>query len=288
MSPSPSPRQRFFQFALDRHEIYLKRSHGESPPWTEDPILRDNYFCNVYRRLDKTTIWYEENIAKPIYRWSASDLPRMVRATTIFRLLNRIETVDAVRDFVILGPGCEPMASFRKKLHAMGRPFLGGAYMIKTPAIMSKVDGLCRIIGASEKLWLPVSMAINYDYTIENAWRQLMCLPYIGGFMAYEIATDLTYTHLKDAPDRMMWAHAGPGAKRALCAMYGMRDMTGRECLQSMQSLLAESAIWAERGEGCRDWTMREVEHTLCEWGKYERIKMGSRAKRKYPTGGSI
>ena len=51
------PVKRLFAFANERHMIYRRREAGESPPWTADPILCNYRFTNVYRELDRVTIW---------------------------------------------------------------------------------------------------------------------------------------------------------------------------------------------------------------------------------------
>ena len=48
-------------FAIERHKIYLRRSAGQPFPWTDDPILQKYKFNNIYRELDKTTIWIKDS-----------------------------------------------------------------------------------------------------------------------------------------------------------------------------------------------------------------------------------
>ena len=53
--------RRFFDYIDERHFIYLKRQDGKTFPWTQDKILQTYSFCNVYRELDKVTIWIRKN-----------------------------------------------------------------------------------------------------------------------------------------------------------------------------------------------------------------------------------
>ena len=55
----------FLKFAHERHEIYLRRTAGRPKPWTRDPILQTYSFTNVYRELDRVTIWVREHIREP-------------------------------------------------------------------------------------------------------------------------------------------------------------------------------------------------------------------------------
>jgi DNA polymerase I-like protein with 3'-5' exonuclease and polymerase domains len=81
----------FVGFVAARHAIYQKRQAGLPPPWTDDPILQHWSFCNMYRHLDKTTAWIWQNWCEP----NAND-PDVWFATLIARLVNRIDTLDAL------------------------------------------------------------------------------------------------------------------------------------------------------------------------------------------------
>jgi hypothetical protein len=81
----------------------------------------------------------------------------------------------------------------------------------------------------------------------------------------------------------MTWANAGPGAIRGLNRLYGRplkaqpkKEQTCTEMImllgQLNRSRSTDGALWP------KDWPkleMRDVEHTLCEFDKYERVKAG-------------
>jgi hypothetical protein len=121
---------------------------------------------------------------------------------------------------------------------------------------------------------------------LKGWWKHLKTLPYMGGFMAYELVSDLRWTPLLDkAPDIMTWANPGPGAQRGL-SWLTHDDNTIKidqdDVQPSMQELLAragDSAYWPKEW---RSWEMREVEHWLCEYDKWERSNHGQSQKRRY------
>lgn len=112
--------------------------------------------------------------------------------------------------------------------------------------------------------------------------------------MAYEIVTDLRHTSLLDrAPDIMTWANPGPGATRgAGRILYDDATYLNRarpddveEIMELMQGLLIMSQDPQYWPPGWPSWEMREVEHTLCEWDKYERTRLGEgKPKQLYKT----
>ena len=107
--------------------------------------------------------------------------------------------------------------------------------------------------------------------------------------MAYEVASDLRHTrYLRNAPDIMTWANLGPGSKRGINRVLGeplgasVSDQLAQEVFLSLLEYLQSN--WPN------DWPaleMREVEHSLCEFDKYMRVKLGQgRPRAKYPGTG--
>lgn len=290
----------FFEFARKRHQIYLDRKAGRPPPWTDDPILDKYRFTNVFRELDRVTVWFRENV-----RDGLADKPEAILATLVFRMFNRITTGEAIflqRDlhdghtawewFLTTG-GVGVLKDAIRKYCGFFGPFVTGSYIIKTPEGMDKLDGVLWIIrqfvlnstkhdGEAPPNWRSVGehlLANPGEWTMERFTNWLENnFAYIGWFTAYEVACDLRYTRLLDqAPDRLTWANPGPGATRGMNAVMG-RDPTSTpsrlQLIREMQELLAASRQhWPVDWPA---WEMREVEHTLCEFYKYEKARLGT------------
>ncbi len=55
----------FFRTMYERQQIYFNRFIQRTPaPWTEDPILKEYKYTNVYRELDRHSLWEIENIIR--------------------------------------------------------------------------------------------------------------------------------------------------------------------------------------------------------------------------------
>lgn len=77
----------FWRFAAERHRIYEKRLRGEPRPWTDDPILAQYKFTNVFRAADRVS----QYLIKVIYHPDAStDAEEVVFRTLLFKLFNSI------------------------------------------------------------------------------------------------------------------------------------------------------------------------------------------------------
>jgi hypothetical protein len=103
--------------------------------------------------------------------------------------------------------------------------------------------------------------------------------------MAHAVVTDVRYTTLLgDPPDVHTWAAAGPGAARGLSrVVYGTlgafnyhSDGDQVTLNQGMQRLLLQAqGNFKHWPLSWPTWDMRTVEHTLCEFDKYERTRLG-------------
>lgn len=307
----------FFAYARERHAIYLRRAAGQPAPWTQDPVLQNQRFCNVYRELDRTTAWFRRHVRDPLRA-----RPEVLLATVVFRWFNRISTGEAIFcqpdmfdgetafDRLVQTGDVDCLGRAIRSLIPSG-PYVTGAYTINTnttPLGTPKLDGVLQIIQKwveTHPDWRQVAALMLQHEWGQGTLREFCewCRsPNLGPFMTYEVACDLAHTGLlMNAPDLDTWANLGPGARRGLNRIH--RGLSGRaadaavdneQALAEMAQLLRASwdvrywpqkhrAGWKSdqdmdqvlvRGDWPR-WRMREVEHTLCEFDKYERVRKG-------------
>lgn len=284
--------EKFLSVITERYAIHLKKMAGEPAPWTKDEILQSYYFCNVFREDDRTTIWFRENIRDLVRDNAAAS----IRAIAAFRSFNRVDpTGEALKDMLVADAW-----DAEKVLEIMGtlpRPHVTGAYMVpsrpgkpKTEALIEVIDTIAQDASAlAEKI-------VNGKTTQEGLWKVLNRYPGVGPFVGYEFITDMTHTCLLDkAPDLMTWAAPGPGCTRGLSrVMKGVHfhysdttQVNWPEMLGIMREILelvnSGKTIWPKEYPR---WTMREVEHSLCEYSKYCTAKEGGRMKRVYNATG--
>ena len=297
-------------FMKARHDIYLDRKAGKPGPWTADPVLRDGRFCNIFRELDTVTIWIDDHIRKPY-----ADHPHLWFMLAIARYINWPDTLRYLMYEAEPGTwpdeeGFEP-AKLTKALEdyaAAGNKVYTGAYMIRAESDPSKewyswtkhryiAEIVLGRLWEDREEWardlepaksgLPKVPRVP---TLESVWTKFQQPRYIGWgpFMAYEVVTDLRHTrYLRNATDIYTWANAGPGAIRGLNRLYGRNleakprpEQTNAEMLQLMSELNVydEPGFNATFGEPCDvnpRFEMRDIEHSLCEFDKIERVRKG-------------
>lgn len=291
------PLERFLYWVAERHRIYLKRKRGESKPWTDDEVLRSFFFTNPYRENDRVTVWFRDHIREPL-----RDDPRVLFATVAFRWFNLPETAevlmaeDEASNLLLNWDKHSVLYRLRKVRDSGGKVFTG-AYMINSPAGEPKLEAIVRRINnvwqARGELLSEIEPPMDpsgASETMETAHRALTRFDGMGGFMAYEVVCDLRYTYLlEDAPDKMTWCNPGPGCARGLLRLAEEPFEKGnnatspplpKDWLKRMTDLLA---TMNKRLDKMPRFEMREAEHSLCEWDKYERALWGDgKMKRTY------
>ena len=66
----------YFRTARERYTMKLRREDTTGryigPPWSDDPVLANHRFCNVFREDDRATVWLREHIRDPMRDHSLS------------------------------------------------------------------------------------------------------------------------------------------------------------------------------------------------------------------------
>ena len=265
------PKTDFNNYMIERHSIYERRAEGQPYPWTEDPILKEYSFCNVYRELDRVTIWIRENWREPY-----ADHPNLPFAMAMARQINWPDTLEEIGFPEHWNPE-RIKAIMQGRLNRKEKVYTG-AYMLTGTLGGTKVEQTIDKI-LTPLYEMPPRIINN---SLEETWKRYLPYPGFSGFMAYEVVTDLRHTkHLENAEDIMTWANPGPGAKRGLNRIHGReleKNIPKKQLISEMKQLLDLCNMAPLPLE------MRDIEHCLCEFDKYERVRLGQgkpRAKYK-------
>ncbi len=269
------PENLFWYWVTERHEIYLRRQQGLPRPWTHDPILQHYKFCNVFRELDRGTVWLRENFLDP-HRDARPDLTLFNCAW--YRMFNWWKTA------ALLGWQTRWSVEkiYAKLARVQGQVFTGAHIVYSEPGVSKvfSIVGVCGELFSRRREFLKVARETRSLQATHRALKTVFC---IGDFMAYEIVTDLRHTAiLGDATDIMTWANVGPGALRGLRRLDGfVRPSQGVERMRYLLDVSKERLPFLfPRLE------MRDVEHSLCEFDKYCRVKFGEGKPRSKYAGG--
>lgn len=263
----------------ERHMIWHRRFKLHlPPPWTKDPILRDLKFTNVYRELDRGTIYYKEKIAK-----HAGDNYNLLWLTVAYRLLNRVETFEKV-DLPFWCSWEREKRNFwsaLNKLHKTECVFTNAHLTLPVHEKgASKIDKYIEVLDklyySVESIWDECEDAES----LEQLFQMLKSIDCVGNFISYEICCDLML--VKAVPfSENDWANCGPGAKGGIKLIFPLLAERG-EYLQGMRRLANEQGQHFRRLGldfpylyPCKLLTLRSIEHSLCEFRKYVNVQHG-------------
>lgn len=262
----PEQVERFFRTAQMRYAIKLRRERGEPPPWTESEIFQTYRFCNVFREDDRVTKWIKEHVRDPL-SWD----PCVVYACVLARFFNLPSTLEVLEQNGLLNswnPGL-----MRDVLRDRS-PLITGAYMVKTPLRRPKAEGIIEIL---EPVWQERRQLYNFAQltnSMERVCARLQEFPWIGPFMSYQVCRDLVYTSaLLEPLDYLRWAQAGPGALTGIRYLgYLPWDGDPLSVMQWLAELARQDEYWPR---ALPPMTIHDVQTWLCEFGKYEKARLG-------------
>jgi len=281
--PGSSTVEGFFNFMRERHRIYLKRFTMDQPkPWTDDPIFQQWKFTNVFRQLDHGT-----RVLHMALRHER-DFTKIVWNVWWYRLFNWHEHMT---DFGVLEHSTKDYSKLINGLKAKayrGDKVFTSAHMTTGVFAEDKVDTYIRAVKHAADYAPYIADIALSTQSMERVFEELLEFYMIGKFVSYEIVCDLRFFHGFEPTDAMTWANIGPGAKR------GLRRLGKSVDLDNMIALMNQFADEeAENIDGpfyphmfCSmypPFELREIEHSLCEFDKYERIRLGQgRPRQKY------
>lgn len=278
----PAAEGRFWAFVCERQRIWRKRFvELLPPPWTDDPVLREWRFTNVYRDLDAGTAYCRAKIL----RHAGASFEDRAFNVMVLRLVGRWQTHEAL--------GFRTAASFRapqfallaKELRERGEPVYTGSYQVSSYGRGSMDENVGLVLEALALQFGDLWALLRKCETPERAFELLRSMRGYGEFLAYQCLVDMTmpFNTAAEADDSAKllglsladWVVAGPGARRGLAAMGwardpldGMRALRDRQVPETVDRGLQFD--WLEDTAGAViPLSLVDIEHSLCEFARY-------------------
>lgn len=279
--------EQLIHWILERHKVYKKKEKGKPRPYTDDVIIEQNRFTNVYRELDKTTKWYADNIRTPFSEGKVNgSRSSVIFATIAFRWFNRIETGQILlgHQFFTDWDSEEVKVTLRYT-----KPIFTGAFLISnTGSTLPKLEHVSKffIDPCWDKRKEMISFFREKQQTLAESHKYLQQYPGFGGtgFMAAQVIADLKYTkYLEKAPDWWTWCSPGPGSIKGLNWLYGrgLVSTPVQDWLGVINRLRDKVNKRVEK-EGMPPLHAQDIQNSCCELSKYVFVMNGGRSKRKY------
>ncbi|PJE66944.1 hypothetical protein COU93_01510 [Candidatus Shapirobacteria bacterium CG10_big_fil_rev_8_21_14_0_10_36_6] len=262
----------------ERMGIFEKKQKGEKPPFTKDEILSTYRFCNVYRELDRQTIFFH-TLLKPLEK----DFSLWFLNMLFCRSICRTETIERIG---LLNFDVENNKKVFKRLIESPSPKYGNAYIFPISTIQKskwntreKFFCLYYPIGAKNL----VKEIEQFDkFSVVEALKKL--LPVFGfnmKFLMTEVLIDVAY-QCPQHIDLFKQFPIGPGSIPTMKSLNKINDpeIVNLELSQQIYPQINyltfnEKSVYlsAENWEGIG-----------CEFRKYTNLSNGKGRKRLYKS----
>lgn len=279
--PNPAAYDYYWFFAAERHAIFLRRYTGQSPPWTEDPILQEYKFCNVFRVLDRVSQYLVKEVC---YNPTPHEPADRLFQILAFRIFSRIETWEHLKSMLGHTPVLRDLAdgSLEQALDTIReskRPLYTHAFIICANDAFGRGAKHRNHIALFSKMFLQdhISDTLMQAKSLQEIYSILRSYPLYGDFMSYQTAIDLNYSDLINFSENE-FVMPGPGAIRGIQKLFtSLGDHTPAEVVHWMvrrQNIEFDRLGLEFNGLWGREMQAIDVQNMLCETDKYLRVAL--------------
>jgi hypothetical protein len=279
----------------ERHAIHQRRLAGQSWPWTDDPILRQHSFTNVFRIYDRVTQYVICNVIGT----GDQDFHETCFRVILFRCFNRVSTWELLlahlgeltwRDFNL--PAYE---SVLYEEYRQNNKLYGSSYILPAPELGGTANyaNHLRLLKVMMESDLPGQLAQLSE--LSDAWERISLYPSMGAFLSFQYVSPILHLLAFPSSDifRLLldlnmipklsfpedWAICGPGAMSCLVKIFGggVKGAYGEALAwlhQTQDVHFARLGISRERRPrigSTHVLSLVDFEHSLCECDIYSR-----------------
>jgi hypothetical protein len=277
-SPTPRPGvyELYWKFAAERQKSFEARVSGAAWPWSEDRILQEYKFCNVFRAADRVSQYMIRDVA---YKDDDSTPQDRLFQIVAFRTFSNIRTWESVTAKLGRSPRLADLAdgSFERALTTIrdenGGLYTGAFILCATDAYGRSIKHLNHV-ELFKHMFLMEGLAdrLLSATSLEGVYLMLHEFPLMGDFMSYQTAIDLNYSaHINFSEDD--FTQPGPGAVRGIKKVFlDLNGLTPREAIMWMvdnQSAEFERLGYEFNGLWGRRLHAIDAQGLFCETDKY-------------------
>lgn len=296
----------FFETMEERQNVWKKRFiDKQKAPWTNNPILRDYKFTNVYRDLDNHSQWQIKNIILD----DKLSLKDYIWKIMVFRYFNQPLTFEFAKATYGWRNGIPSYDQYNEDEFAEmiqgvrdsgGNPFTN-AYLINSMAAPGKSRDYCYtrlVMPHLHKNLVNLIRIIVSAKKPEEIITYLNTFPSVSDFIAHEFYQDLTY--IAKYTDRKImkfdqndYTNVGPGASLGIRlifpslkgreqkqGIYWLRDMAEEQLSKKMNYLHWNKKTGKYEIVKKCNITLHQIEMWLCEFQKYWKMQLGEGKQR--------
>lgn len=266
----------YWNFAVKRNDVFVRRLSDSFGPWTDDPIIRNNRFTNIFRAADRVS-QYLINLQYEV----ENEVKEVFFKTLLFKIFNKIETYNflerelgkiSVLDFEI--EKYDKLLTYRL---ACKYSIYSGAYIMPSAGnvFKYKYKHSNHLALLSRMLNDKVYEKIAECKSLKEVFNILLSYPSLGNFLAFQYTIDLNYSPMINFSE-MDFVVAGPGAKNGILKCFtSLGDYTYEDIIRLMADTQEEECeklgltlptLWG------RKLQLIDCQNLFCEVDKYLRV----------------
>ncbi|TEB22497.1 hypothetical protein FA13DRAFT_1641311 [Coprinellus micaceus] len=270
----------FWYWVAERKAIDDRRRAGEPAPWTDDPILQNNYFCNPYRVLDKVC----QYMIKQVIEKGSQKPEEVVFRILLFNTFTKIETWELLEER--LGPlkwSTYDRQKYEEVLFDADTTLYTGAFIKPAPDFCCGKNFQNHLALIENMMENDIAFKLLGAPTMADVYEYLVAFPSMGEFNTYQLILNLSYSNILNFhPNDFVMA--GIGSYSGLVKMFGagMRSALAenKDFAIDVMRWLAETqdehfnrlGITLSRlGPKKLPLGLADIEHSVCEVDKYAR-----------------
>lgn len=253
----------FIYFVNERYNIYINKEIKKlNFPYTNDLILQQYHFCNISRKLDKTTIYLYE-----LFKDKENKIELLFNII-IHRLFSKKQTSENLKyisledfndiDFLLQ---LYDIFGYQKLLYTSS--------FSRNTSIFSLVKYIDNLFYDIEDLY----NKINKSDKLENIFEYLKNINGINNFLAFEILNDLMnfeFIDINKIKDYEVFIKFNNDSKKAMNLLKLKPTLKNIIYLKEVLKLINYK------------FTIYDIEHALCEFYRYSLLKNNTNSK-SYP-----
>ncbi|WP_313190932.1 nucleotide kinase domain-containing protein [Sphingobacterium sp.] len=264
----------YWIFANKRQEIFEKRLIGQPAPWTDDHVINNHRFTNVFRASDRVSQYLID------LQYQGENIEEVFFKTMLFKIFNKIETYKYLETHVErISVNTFSTSSYDKLLTARmmdKKTIYSAAYIMPSAGNVFgyKLKHSNHLALLSRMIKEKTYLKIQRSKSLQDVYKIILSYPSFGSFLAYQYTIDLNYSQLINFSE-MDFVVAGPGAKNGILkcfdsiGSYSFEDviklMTDDQELECERLNLKPPNLWGRRLQ------LIDCQNIFCEVDKYLR-----------------
>lgn len=279
--PNDATLRYYFYFMQERMNMFWRKCEGKRL-LTDDPILREFKFTNVYRACDRVSQYL---ISQVIYKNIDDYTPEdTILRILIFKIFNKPSTWE----YILHNYGDIRYVDFdSKRMSDVLTRQIQSEAIFNNAYIMTGSSYRYRSLRYKHERWLQmvseefiskgVIDAVLHAKSLEEIFNMLTECSFIGGFLAYQYAIDFNYSPYLNYSENS-FVKAGIGAIRGITKCfhsYGASYEDAIRYIQENQDELRKRYGYTHfRPLPSHNPTLIDFQNCFCETDKYLRAKM--------------